>query len=128
MARKTFGSLTTQTAPTAPSQPAGYLYPTDGTMDYASWLRRFLSQNAGPTPVAPADGINRTRPDGPGPSANAYAHANPNAAFLRALNPGYVKPHGQMPKGKNPFLDAVIAEDEQRHGKGNAFAGPRGRR
>ncbi len=138
-------TTTTGTVATAtPTRlPSGYLYPVDGTLDYAAWLRQYLAggstgtpgtgTGAGGAPVVGDDGVIRTRPEGQGPSANAYAHANPHASFLRALQPGYTPKHPAA-AGGNPFIDAVIAEDEERRRRGggqqgrqNAFAGRGGR-
>jgi hypothetical protein len=102
------------------SFPTGYLIPTGSGQDYATWLADWIARNqtqptipgtggtggtVGTPGVPGADGIIRTPPAGvKGPSAQAYAHANPNAAFLRAINPDYVRANGKMPGGTNPFV------------------------
>jgi hypothetical protein len=108
------------------SFPTGYLIPTGSGQNYATWLADWIARNQSQptvpgvgTPTAPgtgtpgvpgADGIIRTPPTGvKGPSAQAYAHANPNASFLRAINPDYVKKNGKMPGGTNPFSAATPA-------------------
>jgi hypothetical protein len=125
-------TTTTQTATNPYTQvagmsfPTGYLIPTGSGQNYATWLADWIARNQSQptvpgtgTPTVPgtgtpgvpgADGIIRTPPVGTkGPSAQAYAHANPNAAFLRAINPDYVKANGKMPGGTNPFSAATPA-------------------
>jgi hypothetical protein len=105
------------------SFPAGYLVPTGSGQNYATWLADWIAKNRTPAAVpgtgamgAPgvpgvpgADGINRTPLAGAkGPSANAYAHANPNASFLRAINPDYVKKNAATKRVKKPRATQVM--------------------
>jgi hypothetical protein len=104
------------------SFPTGYLIPTGSGQNYATWLADWIAKNqstptAG-TPAVPgtatpgvpgADGINRTPLAGAkGPSAQAYAHANPNASFLRAINPDYVKNNAAATRVKKPRVTKVV--------------------
>jgi hypothetical protein len=129
---KTKPGATSPTTPTATnpytqvagmSFPAGYLVPTGSGQNYATWLADWIAKNqsqptagaaavpgAATSGIPGAGGINRTPAVGTkGPSAQAYAHANPNAAFLRAINPDYVKTNGKMPGGTNPFTATAPA-------------------